>query len=143
LSTAAAPSRPAVADDEKADPRDRTFARWLNAAENVVFTQTPRQADWHNSRIAAADPAETVRHLRRQEGGDIIVLASASIIWNLLQAGELDRLSILLCPELTGGGARLFDDEPAGSSWSLTDVTGTGSGAIRLLYDRRPGGSHA
>jgi dihydrofolate reductase len=77
-----------------------------------------------------------VRQLRDEEGGDIIVLASASVIRNLLQAGELDRLGITLCPELVGGSARLFDDGPAGSSWSLTDVNGTESGAICLLYER-------
>lgn len=126
---------PAVADDEQADPRDRAFSRWLNAVEKIVFSRTLQQADWHNSRIAAAGPAATVRHLRTQPGGDIIVLASASIIRNLLEAGELDRLSITLCPELPGG-ARLFDDGPAGSSWSLASMTSTDSGAICLLYDR-------
>jgi dihydrofolate reductase len=120
--------RPAVAEDEKAGPRERTFAQWLNAAEKAVFSRTLRQAGWHNSRTAAAGPAETARHPRRQEGGDIIVPASTSVIRNLLQAGELDRPGITLCPELAGGGARLFDDGPIGSSRSLTDMTGTDSG---------------
>jgi dihydrofolate reductase len=93
---------PTVADDEQADLRDRAFAQWLNAVEKVVFSTALQQADWHNSRIAAADPAATVRQLRKEQGGDIIVLASASIIRNLLEAGELDRLSITLCPELVG-----------------------------------------
>ena len=127
---------PAVAQDEAADPRDRAFSRWLDAVDKVVFSTTLHQADWHNSRIATADPATTVRQLRGQPGGDIIVLASGSVIRSLLEAGELDRLSITLCPELPGGGARLFGDGPAGSSWSLTDTAGTGSGAICLLYDR-------
>ncbi len=127
---------PAVADDEAADPRDRAFAQWLNAVEKVVISTTLQQADWHNSRVVAIDPAAAVRQLRKEEGGDIVVLASASVIRNLLEAGELDRLSITLCPELVGGGARLFDDDPAGSSWSLTEMNGTGSGAICLLYDR-------
>ena len=127
---------PAVAEDESADPRDRTFAKWLNAVEKVIFSSTLQEAAWHNSRIVAGDPAETVRQLRTQAGGDIVVLASTSVIRNLLQAGEVDRLSITLCPELAGGGARLFDDGPVGSSWSLTAMTGTGSGAMCLLYDR-------
>jgi dihydrofolate reductase len=127
---------PALADDEMADPRDRAFAQWFNAVEKVVISSTLQQADWHNSRIAASDPAAAVRQLRKEEGGDIIVLASASVIRKLLEAGELDRLSITLCPELVGGSARLFDDGPAGSSWSLTDMNSTESGAICLLYDR-------
>ncbi|KAB2390031.1 dihydrofolate reductase family protein [Actinomadura montaniterrae] len=127
---------PAVADDEGADPRDREFSRWLTAVEKVVFSTTLDRADWDNARVATADPAATVKELRAQEGGDIIVLASTSVIRNLIEAGELDRLSITLCPELVGGGARLFDDTTPRSSWSLTSTAATESGALCLIYDR-------
>jgi dihydrofolate reductase len=126
---------PAVAGDEGADPRDRAFARWLNEAEKVVVSRTLTEASWPGSRVVADDPAEVVRRLRKEEGGDIVVLASSSVIRGLLEAGELDRLSITLCPELVGAGARLFGDGPAGSSWSLTEVTPAASGALCLLYD--------
>ena len=126
---------PAVAGDDGADPRDRAFARWLNEADKVVVSRTLTEASWPGSRVVADDPAEVVRRLRKEEGGDIVVLASSSVIRALLEAGELDRLSITLCPELVGAGARLFGDGPAGSSWSLTEVTPAGSGALCLLYD--------
>lgn len=127
---------PAVADDENADQNDRTFARWLNAAEKVVFSTTLRQVEWDNARLADHDPATTVKQLRQQPGGDIIVLASTSVIQQLLDADELDRLSITLCPEVAGGGARFFPDGVAGSSWRLADTGTTESGALCLLYDR-------
>jgi dihydrofolate reductase len=126
---------PAVADDENADPRDREFSRWLNAVEKVVFSTTLEAAAWDNARISGTDPVATVKELREQEGGDIIILASVSVIRGLLEAGEVDRLSITLCPELVGGGARLFPDGPS-ASWSLTSSEVTESGAICLLYDR-------
>ena len=128
---------PAVADNPDADPRDRAFAQWLNAVDKVVFSTTLQKAGWPNSRIVADDPAAEVRRLRKQGGGDIIVLASASIIRNLLAAGEVDRLSITLCPALAGGGARLFGDDLPGSAWSLAETTPTDSGAICLLYERK------
>jgi len=103
--------------------------------EKVVFSTTLREAEWHNSRIAT-DPAATVRQLRKEPGGDIIVLSSASIIRQLLHADELDRLSITLCPAISGGGASLFDNGLPASSWSLADTTATDSGAICLRYDR-------
>jgi dihydrofolate reductase len=127
---------PAVAVDEDADPRDRALARWLNEVEKVVVSRTVTDAGWHNSRIVADHPAEVVRQLRMEEGGDIVILASSSVIRTLLEAGELDRLSIILCPELVGAGARLFGDGPAGSSWALAEATPTSSGALCLLYDR-------
>ncbi len=126
---------PSVADNDSADPRDRAFSRWLNTVEKVVFSSTLKEAPWQNSRIVNADPPAVVDELRGQDGGDIIVLASGSVIKALLRADALDRLSITLCPEIAGGGARLFDDMPA-SSWALRQSKPTESGAIYLLYER-------
>jgi dihydrofolate reductase len=64
------------------------------------------------------------------------VLASGSVIKSLLQANALDRLSITLCPEIAGGGARLFADGLPSSSWTLRQSTVTESGALCLLFDR-------
>lgn len=127
---------PRVADDESADPRDRAFSTWLNSVEKIVFSSTLQEASWQNSRIVNAKPATVVEELQKQPGGDIIVLASSSIIRSLLQADALDRLSITLCPEVAGGGAHLFNDGLPASSWSLRQSTTTESGALCLLYDR-------
>src|SRR5258705_233966 len=70
---------PAVAGDDDADPRDRAFARWLNEAEKVVVSRTLTEASWPGSRVVADDPAQVVRRLRQEEGGDIVVLASSIV----------------------------------------------------------------
>lgn len=129
---------PTVADNPEADPRDRAFSNWLNKVEKVVFSTTldPSSPDWQGTRIVNASPADEVRKLRIEEGGDIIVLSSTSIIQALLAADELDRLSITLCPAVVGGGARLFEDGLPSTTWSLTDLSTADSGAICLLYDR-------
>jgi dihydrofolate reductase len=127
---------PTIADDESADPRDRAFSKWLNSVEKVVFSSTLKEATWENSRIVDSDPATVIEDLRQQEGGDIIVLASGSVIRRLLRANALDRLSITLCPEVAGAGARLFEDGLPRSSWALRQSTITESGALCLLYDR-------
>lgn len=126
---------PPIAASESADPRDRAFSRWLNSVEKIVFSSTLKQVTWENSRVVDADPAAVVNGLRQQEGGDIIVLASSSVIKALLRADALDRLSVTLCPEVAGGGARLFEEVPR-SSWALRQSTITDSGALCLLYDR-------
>src|ERR1051325_2281758 len=71
---------PAVANDKTADPRDRAFSKWLNSVEKIVFSSTLKEATWENSRIINADPASVVKDLKEQVGGDIIILASSSII---------------------------------------------------------------
>jgi len=127
---------PSVAENEEADSRDRAFSKWLNAVEKIVFSSTLKEAPWENSRIVNDDPAAVVRELQKQAGSDIIVLASSSLIKRLLEADALDRLSITLCPEIAGGGARLFEDGLSASSWSLRQSTVTESGALCLLYDQ-------
>ena len=127
---------PTIADDESADPRDRAFSKWLNSVEKIVFSSALKEAAWKNSRIVDADPATVIEELRQQKGGDIIVLASSSVIKSLLRADALDCLSITLCPEVAGGGARLFEDGLPSSSWSLRQSTVTESGALCLIYDR-------
>ncbi len=127
---------PAVADDENAAPQDRAVSKWMNETEKVVFSTTLTEGPWQNSRVVDADPADVVKQLRAEEGGDIIVLASGSVIKALLAADEVDQLSITLAPELVGGGTRLFEDGLPGSSWRLADSTPTESGAVCLLFDR-------
>jgi dihydrofolate reductase len=130
---------PSVAEDDSADPRDRAFSKWFNATEKLVFSTTLTDAAWENSRIVDGDPAKVVEELRETRGGDIIVLASSSVIRAMLRADAVDRLSIMLCPDIAGGGARLLEDGLQASSWTLADRTQTATGALCLLYERSRG----
>ena len=129
---------PGVASMPEADPRDRAFSTWLTDTEKVVFSTAPGESDWDNTRFVNEAPAVVVRRLRGQGGGDIVVLASGSVIKSLLADDEIDRLSITLCPEISGGGTRLFEDGLPASSWTLVSAIPTASGALCLFYDRAP-----
>ncbi len=125
-----------VGQDENADPRDRAYGQWIEEVEKIIFSTTQSETDWNNARMINDDPATVIRGLRDQPGGDIVVNNSLSLIRALLAADELDRLIITLCPELSGGGVRMFEDGVPSTSWGLTDVTTTDSGAVILTYDR-------
>jgi len=128
---------PAVARDETAEPRDRKFAQWMDDVEKVVFSTTLTELSWKNSKHAESGPAETAQALRRSGDGDVWVLNSQSIIRQLLEADELDRLVIDLAPELIGAGDKLFRDGLPTSAWTLAESAPSTSGAIRLAYDRK------
>lgn len=129
---------PGVAADDDADPRDRAFARWLDNVDKVVFSTMLHHLDWDNARLAEQGPVDTVAALRKTDGGDIRVLASQSIMRQLLDADEIDRLELTLAPELAGGGSRLFNDDVTPSRWSLVDTVPTDTGAVHLTYRRTP-----
>lgn len=126
---------PAVADDESADPRDRGFAKWLVDTEKVVLSTTLTEAPWARTRIVNAPTAEVVDELKGQHGGDLLVLSSASIIKALLEADKIDRLSIMVFPEIVGGGVRLFDDGVPASKWALASESAGEHGTLGLIYD--------
>lgn len=127
---------PHVANDPEADSRDRAFARWLDSVEKVVFSTTLEATSWSNSHLSDAGPVVAVRRIREQGAGDIRVLSSQSIIRQLLDADEIDRLEITLAPNIVAGGDRLFQDTNPASQWALVSAVATGSGAARLVYDR-------
>ncbi|MFD8531094.1 dihydrofolate reductase family protein [Streptosporangium canum] len=127
---------PSVAEDDDADPRDRGYAKWLVDTEKVVFSTTLTEAPWERTRVVNAPAADVVTELRTTGAGDILVNSSASVIKALLSADLLDRLHLMIFPEITGGGRRLFDDGLPASKWTLTHQETGELGEIAMVYDR-------
>ena len=127
---------PPVADDENADPRDRGYAKWLVDTEKVVLSTTLTEAPWERTRVVNASVPDVVAELKASGEGDILVNNSASVIKPLLSADLLDRLFLIICPEIAGGGERLFDDGLPASKWKLTRQETGELGEMALIYDR-------
>ncbi len=127
---------PTVARDEAADPRDRGYANWLAGVEKVVFSRTLTEAPWARTRIANGPVADVVSDLKASGKGDILVNSSASLIKSLLAVDMIDRLYLLICPEIAGGGERLFEDGLPGMSWAVAHREAGKRGEIALVYDR-------
>jgi dihydrofolate reductase len=127
---------PAVADDANADPRDRGYAKWLVATEKVVLSTTLTEAPWERTRVVNAPAADVVADLKATGDGDILVNNSASVIKPLLSADLIDRLYLMICPEIAGGGQRLFDDGLPATKWTLTLQETGALGEMAMVYDR-------
>jgi dihydrofolate reductase len=127
---------PSVANDENADPRDRGYAKWLVDTEKVVLSTTLAQAPWERTRVVNAPAADVVTELKTTGKGDILVNSSASIIKPLLSADLLDRLYLMIFPEIAGGGQRLFDDGLPASKWTLAHQETGKLGEMAMVYDR-------
>lgn len=127
---------PTVAEDPNADERDRGYARWLVDAEKVVLSRTLTAAPWELTRIFDRPAPEVVDELQAEDGGDIVVFASASVIKALLAADRVDRLALMIFPEMVGGGARLFEDGLPAGKWKLASHAAGDDGTVSLVYDR-------
>ncbi|HEY1567632.1 MAG TPA: dihydrofolate reductase family protein [Solirubrobacteraceae bacterium] len=124
------------AEDETADPRDRGYASWLVNVDKVVLSTTLTEAPWDRARVVNAPAADVVAELTATGEGDILVNNSASVIKALLAEDLVDRLYLIICPEIAGGGERLFDDGLPASKWTLTYQETGQLGEIALVYDR-------
>ncbi|MEV5944693.1 dihydrofolate reductase family protein [Streptomyces sp. NPDC051994] len=127
---------PTVIGMQGADPRDEKFAHWLVDTDKVVLSSTLDQAPWERTTLVDRPTAEAVADLKATEGGDILVLSSASVIKALLAADQVDRLALTIFPVFLGGGPRLFDDGLPTGQWTLVSQAAGEHGTVALVYDR-------
>ncbi|MEU8194937.1 dihydrofolate reductase family protein [Microbispora amethystogenes] len=66
----------------------------------------------------------------------MLVNSSASVIKALLAADLVDRLHLMVLPEIIGGGQRLFDDGLPATKWTLTHHETGELGEMAMVYDR-------
>lgn len=127
---------PTVIGMEGADPRDEAFAKWLVETDKVVLSSTLREAAWERTALVDKPTAQAVAELKATDGGDILVLSSASVIQTLLAADKVDRLALTVFPVFLGGGPRLFQDGLPAGQWRLVSQAAGEHGTLALVYDR-------
>ncbi|MET9010284.1 dihydrofolate reductase family protein [Streptomyces olivaceoviridis] len=127
---------PTVIGMQGADPRDEGFAKWLVETDKVVLSSTLRQAPWERTTVVDKPTAQAVADLKATDGGDILVLSSASVIQALLAADKVDRLALTVFPVVLGDGPRLFQDGLPAGRWGLVSQAAGEHGTLALVYDR-------
>jgi dihydrofolate reductase len=97
-------------DREEAGEEDAAIARKLGDARKIVVSNQKLELTWRNSERLEGDLVEAVRALKNEPGGTIAMSGSVSIVRQLLAAGLLDELHLLLHPIAVRKGMRLFDE---------------------------------
>ncbi len=110
---------PGVADDTSQPPVEREISRLNTAMQKVVVsdTLTPDAVDgWGPTRVVRrADAHAEVAALKAGPGRDILVFGS-HVLWNdLLAAGLVDELHLMIGPGVVGDGVRAFEGRFPGS----------------------------
>jgi dihydrofolate reductase len=97
-------------DREEAGEEDAGFAKQLGDMRKIVVSNQRLELDWRNTEQLEGDLVEGVRALKAEGEGVIGVSGSVSIVRQLLAAGLLDELHLLVHPIAVRKGMRLFDD---------------------------------
>ena len=115
------------ASDQMADIRDP-----FNVCTKYVVTHRDRPLDWQNSeRIGAI---EDLREIKQGDGPDIVIQGSSTLYPQLLDAGLLDELTLMISPVVLGQGKRLFGDGTPPRTLKMTEHYVSDGGNIVATY---------
>lgn len=119
------------------------FADRMNAIEKHVVSNTLTDDDltWANSHLIRGDRAvEAISELRARDGGDLVVMGSATLARWLLQQDLVDELMLMIEPVSLGGGKRLFPDDGSARVFELvsTQIATTGVQICRFRPTGEP-----
>lgn len=88
---------------------DPVTAARMNGIRKVVFSSTLTEATWENIELVGTDPVARIDELKRESGaGDLALFGSSTFTADLLQAGVVDEVRVMVNPILLGGGVPLY-----------------------------------
>ena len=105
------PFWPDIAKSSSDQPKDlKDFAEaFVSVPQIIVFSKTLPSAEEKNTTVLRADLKTEVTKLK-QESGDDILTGGVDIPSQLLAAGLIDEIRMVVHPLIAGKGRRLFDD---------------------------------
>ncbi|ORV87081.1 dihydrofolate reductase family protein [Mycolicibacterium iranicum] len=121
-------------DREAEGGEDAEFAKIIGDARKIVVSNQELQFSWRNSEHLKGDLIAAVAALKDEPGdSDIAMSGSVSIVRQLLAAGLIDELHLLLHPIAMCKGERLFAaGEPI--PLKLLKSTTFATGVLHLVY---------
>jgi dihydrofolate reductase len=122
-------------DREAAGGEDAGMAKALGDARKIVVSSQRLEFTWRNSEQLQGDLVEAVTALKNEPGRTPIAMSgSVSIVRQLLAAGLLDELHLLVHPIAVRKGMRLFDEGETPIPLTLLSSETFKTGVLNLVY---------
>ncbi len=120
---------------EAAGEEDAAFAKSLGDLRKIVVSHQDLDFTWRNSETLGGDLLTAVGALRADPTvGRVLIPGSISIVQQLLDAGLIDELSLLVHPVAVRKGRRLFDDGDARYHLELVRTEAFPTGVVWSIY---------
>ncbi|MEO6978330.1 MAG: dihydrofolate reductase family protein, partial [Mucilaginibacter sp.] len=101
----------------------------------VVFSRKMDKATWNNTKLVKGDLVEEVKKMKEEEGPDMVIMGSGSIVAQLAAAGLIDTYMLVINPVAIGSGRTLFEGLPDMLSLKLKSSRTFGNGKTFLTYE--------
>jgi dihydrofolate reductase len=123
-------------DREMAGEADAEFAKFLGDVRKLVVSRQPLEFTWRNSELLDGELVEAVTELKADPSMErLLVAGSISIVQQLLAAGLVDELSLLVHPVAARRGRHLFDESDAAYHLRLVRSEAFPTGVVWLTYE--------
>ena len=120
------------------DPSEDDFGSFINPVPKFVASRTlTGELEWENSRLIEGSLEAFVSELKNTEGREIAVCGSISVVRQLLFAGLLDSLTLMVHPVIAGSGKHLFEEGDPVTRLELQESQTTSKGNLILTYTLR------
>jgi dihydrofolate reductase len=120
---------------EVAGEEDAPLAKVLGDARKIVVSNKQLAFTWRNSEQLEGDLVEAVTALKNEPGDSNIGMSgSVSVVRQLLAAGLLDELHLLVHPIAVRKGMRLFDEDDSTIPLELISSETFKTGVLNLVY---------
>jgi dihydrofolate reductase len=120
---------------EAAGEEDAPLAKKLGDVRKVVVSNQQLAFTWRNSEQLQGDFVEAVTALKNEPGeGTIGMSGSVSVVRQLLAAGLVDELHLLVHPIAVRKGLRLFDEGESRIPLELISSESFETGVLNLVY---------
>jgi dihydrofolate reductase len=133
-------------DREAAGGEDAGMGKALGDARKIVVSNQDLKFTWRNSEQLKGDFVESVTALKNGPGDTNIAMSgSVSVVRQLLAAGLLDELHLLVHPIAVRTGMRLFEDGESPIPLTLISSKTFETGVLDLVYapaDAAPDGTY-
>ena len=85
------------------------MAERMNVTSKIVFSRTLDKAEWNNTKLVNGDAINAIRSMKQEDGLDMVILGSGSLIAQLAKEGLVDEFQLLITPVTLGSGRTAFD----------------------------------
>ncbi len=119
---------------EAAGGEDAGFAKALGDVRKIVVSNQKLEFTWRNSEQLEGELVEAVTALKNEPGANIALSGSVSVVRQLLAAGLLDELHLLVHPIAVRKGMRLFDERETPIPLRLISSETFKTGVLNLVY---------
>jgi dihydrofolate reductase len=115
--------------------RTGAWAERLNGMPKYVVSATVTEAKWGNATVLSGDVRTEVSTLKRDLGGEIMVIGSIRLVRALMEYDLVDEVRLTVYPVVLGAGDRVFGAMSERKRLRLAGAEPVGDNLVHLTYE--------